>query len=243
MALGARIRQARRARDLTQQELAATVGMTQSGLQALETRDSEASRYTLAIAEALGVKHEWLATGRGQSGLAALDASGWIAGPDPTQDPLEGADQIDFNELSSSEHVQVNVYHEVDNGSGSGQTTIALNPFDWRLLPKDRLQAAGVAPQYAAVYIVRGQSMGEVFPDGASIGVNQGEREIRDGHFYALDYKGVLMVRRLYRMPKDDGIAMMAIDRDNFPDEICRWDLLGDVVKILGRVFWSETYW
>lgn len=61
MALGKRIREAREARDWTQEELARRSGVAQATISALETRDSRRSEYAAPLAEALGVSVEELA--------------------------------------------------------------------------------------------------------------------------------------------------------------------------------------
>lgn len=63
MALGKRVRQARLAAKLTQDQLAALVNMTQGAINAMETRDNQSSRKSLDLANALNVSHTWLITG------------------------------------------------------------------------------------------------------------------------------------------------------------------------------------
>lgn len=71
MALGARIKVARTAKGLTQQQLGDAVGMTQSAVYQLEKRDSEECLKTNAIARVLGVTPEWLISGHGEMTSAA----------------------------------------------------------------------------------------------------------------------------------------------------------------------------
>lgn len=60
MALGKRLREAREARDWTQEELARRSGVGQATISALETRDSRRSEYAGPLAEALGLSVEEL---------------------------------------------------------------------------------------------------------------------------------------------------------------------------------------
>jgi transcriptional regulator with XRE-family HTH domain len=64
MALGKRVKQARLAAQLTQDQLAVLVNMTQGAINAMETRDNQSSRKSLDLANALGVSHTWLITGQ-----------------------------------------------------------------------------------------------------------------------------------------------------------------------------------
>lgn len=65
MSIGQRIRSARKSANLTQQELAAKVGIRQASLSALETGASATSMNVASLARALGVDAFWLETGKG----------------------------------------------------------------------------------------------------------------------------------------------------------------------------------
>ena len=75
MNLGGRVAQERKARGLTQQQLADKVsprvvgdekgGLTQQALDRLEKRDSNKSEFAVGLADALGVSLRWLLTGAG----------------------------------------------------------------------------------------------------------------------------------------------------------------------------------
>lgn len=67
MSIGARIREAREDRGLSQWDLAATVGVTRGACGHWEQEKTAPSVENLArTAIALGVRFEWLATGRGR---------------------------------------------------------------------------------------------------------------------------------------------------------------------------------
>jgi transcriptional regulator with XRE-family HTH domain len=71
MNLGKRLKRARLARELTQEELVELVpGSTQAMISALERRDSQTTILLFAFADALRVNPRWLLTGEGESGLA-----------------------------------------------------------------------------------------------------------------------------------------------------------------------------
>lgn len=83
MALGHRVREARKARGMTQTELADKVGVTPAAIQALESRDSDSSRYAVAIATTLNVNPEWLSKGLGPRDLTNVDVAAVPAFPYP----------------------------------------------------------------------------------------------------------------------------------------------------------------
>lgn len=63
MGIGKRVKQRRKEMRLTQQELADLIGVKQSTITAMETRDSTRSSYATALSLALGVTVEWLTAG------------------------------------------------------------------------------------------------------------------------------------------------------------------------------------
>lgn len=70
MALGKRVKEARKKRGMTQEELVEKVpGASQAAISALETRDSLTSTLLFGIARALRVNAEWLQDGTEPSGL------------------------------------------------------------------------------------------------------------------------------------------------------------------------------
>lgn len=65
MALGQRLKQARKLAGYTQEQLGERVGLTQAAIGALEKRDSQRSNKAAEMAEALGVSLLWLVSGSG----------------------------------------------------------------------------------------------------------------------------------------------------------------------------------
>lgn len=68
MALGKRLKQARELRGLTQEQLAIAAGLpseARATVQAVESRDSQRTKYAGAFARALGIRLAWLQDGEG----------------------------------------------------------------------------------------------------------------------------------------------------------------------------------
>lgn len=68
--IGQRIREARKAKQMTQADLAKKVGLSQGAIGHLEAGRNDNSMHLVQIAAALGVRAEWLTNGRGESFLA-----------------------------------------------------------------------------------------------------------------------------------------------------------------------------
>lgn len=66
MSIGNRVRQARKAAGMTQQQLAKKAGIKQPTLSELETGESASSTLLPSIAAATGVSAYWLETGKGE---------------------------------------------------------------------------------------------------------------------------------------------------------------------------------
>lgn len=83
MSLGARIKHERESKRprMSQAALGKLVGMDQSGISDLETNPLATTKKVVAIAKALGVRPEWLETGRGEKHDTTMQkppADGWV---------------------------------------------------------------------------------------------------------------------------------------------------------------------
>ena len=75
MSIGTRVREARKAAKMTQEELSKRSGLKQSSISDLEVGKSQGTTYLATLAAALGVNPMWLETGRGprEAGQAPRD--------------------------------------------------------------------------------------------------------------------------------------------------------------------------
>jgi len=76
MSIGSRIREARKARGISQKELADKIGIRQPSLSQLETGESQGTTYLARIASVLGVNPLWLETGKGARDAIELNSVG-----------------------------------------------------------------------------------------------------------------------------------------------------------------------
>lgn len=63
--IGKRVVHARQQREMSQADLGRAIGVSQTAIYLLETRKRSGTSYLYAIAQALGVNVQWLATGKG----------------------------------------------------------------------------------------------------------------------------------------------------------------------------------
>lgn len=67
MSVGARLKQARKAKGLTQNALAERVGVSRGAISNIEYEHGQPNRFIIsAICEALGIREKWLLTGEGE---------------------------------------------------------------------------------------------------------------------------------------------------------------------------------
>ncbi|MDG5498935.1 helix-turn-helix transcriptional regulator [Marinobacter sp. BGYM27] len=247
MALGNRLKTARTKKGLSQQQLADIVGMTQAAIGALEKRDSHQSSKVAELAKATEVNIEWLASGSGpmdRNQVAEPQATYGVSGatqPSANSDELEffgHMDAWDSNTPLGEDEIELPLFREVELAAGGGQTQVIENHGAKLRFAKSTLSRAGVVPENAACAFVRGNSMEPVMPDGTCVGVNTGDKTIRDGEIYAIDHDGMLRVKFLHRRP-GGGIKIVSQNGMEHPtEEYSVSDIAAASIRVIGRVFW-----
>jgi len=177
-----------------------------------------------ALALALGTTENWLVHGIGQMYGEQVYEMGEIEGWD---------DKTSLHD----DDVEVPLYKEVEMAAGSGSShSVEINGRKLRFA-KSALRAAGVSPENAACATVTGNSMERLIMDGATIGIDRGRTQIKDGKIYAIDHGGMLRVKYLYRAA-GGGLRLKSENDAEHPDEIYTADQVTDAIKVLGWVFW-----
>lgn len=164
----------------------------------------------------------WMDTlqGGNQQGYDIGQIEGW-----DEKTPLDGED------------VEVPLYKEVEMAAGSGNThAVEINGRKLRFA-RSTLRAAGVSPENAACATVTGNSMERLIMDGATIGIDRGRTQVKDGKIYAIDHGGMLRVKYLYRAP-GGGLRLHSENEIEHPDETYTAEQVARGIKILGWVFW-----
>lgn len=186
----------------------------------------------LAAAEYLGVRPEWLASGRGP--MAGRPESGGSA----RGYTLEQAAVWDDDTPVDDDEVEVPFYKEVEFSAGSGIVHgLEINGRRVRY-GRSSLRAAGVDPHNAACGKATGNSMEPLIQDGSLVGIDRGKTQILDGEIYALDQDGMLRVKFVYRLP-GGGLRLRSFNQDEHPDETYSAEDARSI-KILGWVWtWS----
>ncbi len=234
MELKDRLKQARKARKMSQVKLSEASGLDQTTISNLETGKVLSTSKLVQIAHALRVDAHWLATGSGTMEPRSL-----------SRHPESNAELVDMEVVEGDEplrpdEVWLPLLREVEFAAGDGATQVIENHGAQERFSLPRLARAGVQPQNAALASVRGDSMAPTITDGATIGIDKGCRTITDGSVYALDHGGMLRIKKLYRMPLSR-MRVVSENSDEYPEEV--YSLADpDAPRIIGRVFWVENF-
>lgn len=233
MALGQRVKQAREALNLTQEDLGQMVGMSQAAIHALEKRDSQSTRKLFQLAKALKKTPEYLLTGNDNSTR------------EPQRDVGQGSegewlgplDAWDSDTPLHDDEVELPLFREVEMAAGDGRTQVIENHGAKLRFAKSTLRRAGIDPANAGCAVVKGNSMERIIPDGTTIGVDKGSVTVRDGEIYAIDHGGMFRVKYLYRLP-GGGLKLASENEVEHPPEAYTAEQVREDIRVIGRIFW-----
>ncbi|OOF58306.1 LexA family transcriptional regulator [Rodentibacter genomosp. 2] len=120
-------------------------------------------------------------------------------------------------------------------GNGFADDIADYNNFKLRF-SKATLRRQGVQYENAVCVVADGNSMEPVIPDGSTVGVDLGNKTIRDGKIYAINHGGLLRIKLLYNMPNNQ-VRIRSYNSEEYDDEIA--DLQD--ISVLGKVFWYSV--
>ena len=139
-------------------------------------------------------------------------------------------DLWDRNTPLNNDEYAVPFYQDIRLAAGNG---FADDIMDYNNF---KLRKQGVQYENAVCVIADGNSMEPVIPDGTTVGIDLGNKTIRDGKIYAINHGGLLRIKLLYNMPNNQ-IKIRSYNTDEYDDEIA--DL--NEVSVIGKVFWYSV--
>jgi phage repressor protein C with HTH and peptisase S24 domain len=232
MALGENLKRIREAQGLTQYELSEKTNnvVSQGAISALEKRDSETSRFSAQLAEALGVSINELlginyTTNEESIHLRANQSTGNYK--------VESISLVDNPEYPSIRRVNLrlsagivgfSIEHDVEDKS----------PI---VMQRQWFESRGYNPAKLLATGVRGDSMSPGMNDGDTVVINTEDTTPVDGVAFAINYEGELTVKRLFR---DAGIWWLSSDNPDqrkYPRKQCT----GDLCLIIGRIVHKQS--
>lgn len=139
------------------------------------------------------------------------------------------------NPLPNDEYAMLPFYKDISLSAGAGTENQEDHNGYKLAFSRTTLRRHGINPQDASCVTVEGESMEPVLPDGATVGINMADKNIRDGKMYAIRQGEWLRVKRLYRLPNNQ-VRINSYNQDDpaFADEITPLE----EIEIIGAVFW-----
>ncbi|EKS1202955.1 helix-turn-helix domain-containing protein [Enterobacter bugandensis] len=149
---------------------------------------------------------------------------------------IGGIEPWDNQTSLDDDEVEIPFLKEVQLAAGAGSTFREdHNGYKLRFA-KSTLRKLNIQFTNAVCVEVIGNSMEPVLPNGSTVGVDTGCKEVKDGKMYAIDYGDLLRVKLLYAMP-GGMIRIRSYNSEEHPEEIRP----SSDIRVIGRVFWSSV--
>ena len=211
-----------------QVELAALAGTSQVTISNILNGVTKSPRNGLQIAKALKISPEWLLNGTGDMVQPQIESNVAETGL---------FDLWDRNTPLNDDEVEVPIFQEIRLAAGNGFADDIMDYNNFKLrFSRATLRRQGVHYENAVCVVADGNSMEPVIPNGATVGIDTGNKTIRDGSIYAINHGGLLRIKLLYNMPNNQ-IKIRSYNTDEYDDEIANLD----EVSVIGKVFWYSV--
>ena len=208
-----------------QSNLARLLNVSPQVVKNWETRGVSASGLVNA-AKVIGVSVAWVETGEGE--MAAIKQ------PESNALPLGKIDEWDNDTPLLPDDCEAPLYKEIKLSAGNGFADDIEDYNGYKLrFSRNTLRKHGINPADVVCVMADGDSMEPVFPSGATLGIDTGSKNIRDGQIYAINHGGLLRTKILHKLPENK-VRIRSYNQAEYPDEEARLDDL----SVIGRVFW-----
>lgn len=208
-----------------QSNLARLLNVSPQVVKNWETRGVSASGLVNA-AKVIGVSVAWVETGEGE--MAAIKQ------PESNALPLGKIDEWDNDTPLSDDDYEAPLYKDIKLSAGNGFADDIEDYNGYKLrFSRNTLRKHGINPADVVCVMADGDSMEPVFPSGATLGIDTGSKNIRDGQIYAINHGGLLRTKILHKLPENK-VRIRSYNQSEYPDEEASLDDL----SVIGRVFW-----
>ena len=217
-----RLREARRNKGLSQAGLSKLLGVSQASIAAIEAGRNKRPTNLVSIAKALDVSPYWLETGKEDKEIVS------------NATPLGKIEEWDNDTPLSEDDCEAPLYKEIKLSAGNGFADDIEDYNGYKLrFSRNTLRKHGINPANVVCVMADGDSMEPVFPSGATLGIDTGSKNIRDGQIYAINHGGLLRTKILHKLPENK-VRIRSYNQSEYPDEEASLDDL----SVIGRVFW-----
>lgn len=217
-----RLREARRNKGLSQAGLSKLLRVSQASIAAIESGRNKRPTNLVSIAKALDVSPYWLETGKEDMEVVS------------NATPLGKIEEWDNDTPLSEDDCEAPLYKDVKLSAGNGFADDIEDYNGYKLrFSRNTLRKHGINPADVVCVMADGDSMEPVFPSGATLGIDTGSKNIRDGQIYAINHGGLLRTKILHKLPENK-VRIRSYNQSEYPDEEASLDDL----SVIGRVFW-----
>ncbi len=225
IAIGSRIRQLRKSANLSQEEFASILGISQNVVSRYERGELTPKVDTLnQMIEQIGGKAgydiQWLVTGRGVVLNSVPESSISAARPNNTQQ-------------ENDEYVYLPLCDAIAS-SGAGSYVDDDAVIGSRAFSKQWIREEGLNSSYLTLIKCKGDSMDPTLKSGDTLLVDRSVTEVTDDAIYVLRLDDVLVVKRLQKI-YDGSIYIKSDNTAYAPHQVPR-SAIGASVHIIGRV-------
>ncbi len=231
--LGTRLKQLRKEKKLTQQQLAEAIGVSKTSVIYWEKDENTPKHESLkALAKNLSTNVEWLLTGKkivSQSSQELQPLSEW----DETT-PIE------------EDEIEIPFFQNFSFDCGSGSVGEALKAQSQALrISKATLRDLGIEKENAVATGASGDSMKPTIKDGDTIYLDLGRKTIKDGKIFAICHGGLFVAKRLYNLPMG-GVRIVSDNTAEYPEvlltaeerKVQEFEVIGWVWRITSTESW-----
>lgn len=199
--LGTRLKDLRKAKKLTQQQLADAIGVSKTSVIYWEKDENTPKHESLVLlAKILNVTTEHLLYG------------------------LVNVETWDSNTPLDDDEVEIPFFQDFSFACGSGSIGDAITNEKRKLrLPKSTLRNLTITKDNAVAATASGDSMNPTIKDGDTIYLDLGRKTIKDGRIFAVCIGGLFYCKRLYNMPFG-GVRIASDNSEEFPEIILNAD-------------------
>jgi len=219
--LAKRLRHARKARNLTQVELAEKSGVAQSDISKIERGETLSTTKLVALSNALNVNPNWLDTGDGEMTPAVRLLPGVSL--------RIGAINLDNNpDFPAIRRVRF----KLSAGASGFGVDYADEDGDPIVFRKVWFEKNGYEPDRLFAVRVANGSMEPGLYDGDTVVVNTQSATPKDGTVFAVNYEGEMVIKRLIRDAGQWWLASDNPDQRRYPRKVCDENsiIIGEIV-------------
>ncbi len=212
MNLSDRVLISRKAKKLSQAELARKAGLSQATISDIERGRNQSTTEVKTLAKALGVTTDYLLTGK-----------------ESEYEP----------ETATEEHFAFIPFYDAHGSCGDGYANGDHAVIKSELaFKRSWLKDEGLQEKDLAIITAKGDSMSPTINDGSILLINTNYKRVESGRVYAIAVDDQVRVKRLFLgLSGDCRIVSDNPNKTLYPDETISPEIL-DKLHIIGRVVW-----